>query len=167
MNRYARPENFGHHIRTPLLRKHFVYRTFDSAGRLLYVGCTSNIDMRMAEHKSCADWYADMARMAIAGPFNYETARQMEYDAIEVERSLHNHSTERRALRRLSHLLFDQHTTRLVEAGMDYETASTFALRFVDANFPEGKGRGPVAIDDTTLPRARRFVADHARGGAA
>lgn len=164
MTRYANPENFGHHIRTPLLRRHVVYRAFDADDRLLYVGCTNNIDKRIAAHRWGADWWPDMTRLALAGPYNYETAREIEYAAIESERSLHNHSTERRELRRLSSQLFDQHRLRLIRQGFTDTDAGRAAIEYVDRAFPEGAGRGPVVIDDTTVARARRFVTDHRKG---
>jgi predicted GIY-YIG superfamily endonuclease len=166
MNRYAKPENFGHPIKTPLLRLHFVYRAFDADDRLLYVGCTHDPDKRLAAHKWGADWWEDAVRLSLAGPYNYETARQIEYDAIESERSLHNHSRERRELRRLASRLFMQHMDRLIQSGMDSQAAGRAALGFIDEALPDGRGRGPVVIDDTTIPRARRLVADHARGAA-
>ncbi len=36
--------------------RHFVYRAFDADGRALYVGCTSNLKARMAQHRSRAEW---------------------------------------------------------------------------------------------------------------
>lgn len=167
MNRYAQSANFACKIKTPLLRRHFVYRAFDADGVLLYVGCTYDPDKRMAAHRHGSDWHADMVRLAVAGPYNYETARQLEYDAIESERSLYNHSRERRELSRLHSTLVNAHATRLASNGMPYMEAIGPAVDIADQLLPEGLHRRPVRIDDTTLPRARRLVADFIKAGAA
>lgn len=69
---------------------HTVYRVYDTDGVLVYVGCTSDIDRRLREHRSGAPWrhrihrvttveYPDMARGLVA-----------EHNAINAERPEHN-----------------------------------------------------------------------------
>lgn len=163
MNRYAKPSNFASKIRTPLLREHFVYRAFDESGRLLYVGCTVNLTKRMREHQHHAPWHEHMTRIAVAGPFNYETARQVEYDAIESERSLYNYSSERRELHRLRDRLIVFCVQRFVDEGSTFSDALSAGVALGASLLPESEASGPLVVDDTTLPRARRFVADYMR----
>lgn len=72
---------------------HWVYRCYDDANRLLYVGCTMNLKRRRSEHEGTA-WFQFMARSVIRGPFDYETARQVEREQIET---LHPHFNETNA----------------------------------------------------------------------
>lgn len=76
---------------------HYVYRCFDADGRLLYVGCTSNVARRMASHQGASSqpasvWLrACMTRHKVSGPFaNWATAREVERAAITVEQPLFN-----------------------------------------------------------------------------
>jgi hypothetical protein len=75
-NRFARPSNFGHPIRNPLLRRHYVYRAYATNGDLLYVGCTLDPEKRMATHRGTGDWYPHMARLELRGPFRCVGGRQ-------------------------------------------------------------------------------------------
>lgn len=94
MNRFARPDNFGHKVRNPLLREHFVYRVYDKAGRLIYIGCSRRPEKRLKEHKfDSPRWHSQMASVRLSGPYNYETARQLEYDAINSENSVYNETS--------------------------------------------------------------------------
>lgn len=40
----------------------YVYRAFDGADRLLYVGCTNDVDTRMKSHNNSSPWAVFMAR---------------------------------------------------------------------------------------------------------
>jgi len=46
------------------MREHVVYRAYDGADRLLYVGCTNDIDARMKSHHTSSPWAVYMARFA-------------------------------------------------------------------------------------------------------
>lgn len=161
MNRYAKPSNFASRLRTPLLREHFVYRAFDHSGRLIYIGCTNNPANRLREHRSQSQWYRHVARVTLAGPFNYETARQVEYDAIESERSLHNYSTERRELHRLRDRLIDFCIQRSIDEGLPFAEALAAGVQLGDSLLPDGDAGSALEVDDTTVPRARRFVTEY------
>jgi predicted GIY-YIG superfamily endonuclease len=39
------------------LREHFVYRIFDEAGALLYIGCARDVDSRVEMHRSTTQTY--------------------------------------------------------------------------------------------------------------
>lgn len=161
MNRYAKPSNFGHPIRTPLLREHFVYRTYNAAGELLYIGCSRDWQERLRGHRdSRSNWVPEVASVRIEGPYNYETARQVEYDAIESERSLYNYSSERRAIHRLRDKVIQAHLIRLMDAGLSFDEAMPEAREIADTVIPYG-GRSAMRIDDLTVPAARRVAAEH------
>lgn len=68
---------------------HFVYRAFDAAGVLLYVGCTRTPSRRMAKHRGKA-WYARATRITWAQFPDFWTARREEHDAIRDEAPLFN-----------------------------------------------------------------------------
>lgn len=76
-------------------REHFVYRAFDSAGRLLYVGCSLNVQQRMRDHRYWGSWYRLMVRHEVDGPYPYAEARAIEWEAIQTEDPIHNAQTPR------------------------------------------------------------------------
>jgi hypothetical protein len=44
-------------------RPHYVYELHAADGSLLYVGCTSNIGNRLAQHIAARDWWPEVARV--------------------------------------------------------------------------------------------------------
>lgn len=163
MNRYARPKNFGHPIRNPLLREHFVYRAYNAADELLYVGCTKTLEARLSAHRSQSHWVPDAVRLRVCGPYNYEVARQIEHDAIESERALFNHSSERRWLARLHSQLVNLYYEDLVRRqgarigtwGDSLHAACDLANEALPYD-----NLGPIRFTDLTIPNARRVVAE-------
>ncbi len=82
----------------PTRREHFVYRCYDGRDRLLYVGCTMNLDRRLSEHKADRKvWLPKVRRTRLAGPYNYDVARQIERDAIRDESPTHNVTPQRQS----------------------------------------------------------------------
>ncbi|HET7736435.1 MAG TPA: hypothetical protein VFK52_10695 [Nocardioidaceae bacterium] len=71
-------------------RPHFVYRAYDAAGRLLYIGCTLDFDRRRREHESCRPWGRSVARWDVQRFDNQAAALAEEERAIGEERPLHN-----------------------------------------------------------------------------
>lgn len=75
-------------------RPHWVYRCYSETGELLYIGCTSNLAHREANHRSSSRWYPSMATVRLTGPFVGSGARQraMAYEAAAIasERPTHN-----------------------------------------------------------------------------
>lgn len=103
-----------HDYMDPGLREHFVYRAFDADGALLYVGCSLNPEARHREHRGQSRWYPLAATFKMQGPYNYDTARQIERDAIRTESPRFNgnepHKVRVQALRRrVSNRWFDYH----------------------------------------------------------
>jgi excinuclease UvrABC nuclease subunit len=44
-------------------RPYWVYRCYDSTGRLIYVGCTSNLWQRLSTHRSKSWWAPQVSRV--------------------------------------------------------------------------------------------------------
>lgn len=164
MNRYAKPENFASRIRTPLLREHFVYRTYGSQGELLYIGCSVDPVKRIGEHKATSRWAAIAVRYTLSGPYNYETARLVEYEAIESERSIYNYSSERRELRKIRDRLIERHVAKYLAEGLEVSPAVRRACALADLLF---RDHTHEALTDLAVPEARRVDAEDARKVAA
>lgn len=156
MNRFAKPDNFGHPIRNPLLRQHFVYRAFDESGALLYIGCSKNLRERMGEHRSFSPWFAHAARFTLAGPYNYETARQIERDAIHSERPLYNQTPERSAVQAARMRVLKRRQDLLHDMGVEFMEAYRLASTHAESVIPSVSGRAPFPCDDLTVPAALR-----------
>lgn len=71
---------------------HVVYRAFDKDGRLLYVGCTVNLDRRMSQHRSQAPWRDYIASVTTVGYPDKASARTAETRAIDTEGPFFNAS---------------------------------------------------------------------------
>lgn len=162
-NKYARPENFAHPIRTPLLREHVVYRAFDAAGALLYVGCTARLEDRLSAHRFTSDWGHLGVRVKVVGPYNYETAREIERVAIATERPLYNYTPERRTWAKAHTRLVDAYLRHIVAQGADLIDSIREAVERADGVIAYPGNRGPCHIDDLTIPGVKRRLADALR----
>lgn len=70
-------------MKDPSCREHFIYFAYDAQGLLLYVGCTMQPALRLKGHEANnAPWLEYVVRYRALGPYNYDTARRMERDAI-------------------------------------------------------------------------------------
>jgi predicted GIY-YIG superfamily endonuclease len=67
-----------------------LYRLFDDADHLLYVGITVNPDARFAEHARTKPWWPDVATRAVAWCDNRGIAVAAEAAAIKSEQPVHN-----------------------------------------------------------------------------
>lgn len=67
-----------------------VYRHFDAAGLLLYVGCTANPLARTSNHASQARWFRQVVRIEIEHFDSDNEAMAAEAEAIRSERPLFN-----------------------------------------------------------------------------
>ena len=74
-------------------RMHFVYRTFDIHGRLLYVGCTSDLSERRRAHRRLSDWWEFAVRFRVSGPYPKRVALDLERAAIRAEWPAFNRQT--------------------------------------------------------------------------
>lgn len=85
------------------MRTHYVYRCYDAADRLLYIGCTQDVEARIAVHRSSwnnpasAGLSMRMTRYDATEYPDKETARAAERQAIHDEAPLFNlhHQRER------------------------------------------------------------------------
>lgn len=151
MNRLARPTNFANRIRTPLLRQHYVYRAFNSAGELLYVGCTYDLTKRLAAHRTMADWRnEDGIRIKVEGPYNYETARHIELTAINTEWPTYNYTPQRREI--------DAAYARLYDAAHHQGANHWDATAYAQSRLPYPGNRGPLRNAAELLETARRVA---------
>lgn len=68
------------------LRPHYVYRCYDSADRLLYVGCSSCPPLRLEGHRLNAWWWPDVATVRNLVFPDRDTALAKERRAIYEEK---------------------------------------------------------------------------------
>jgi hypothetical protein len=72
------------------LRRGIVYRLYDTAGALLYVGSTVNLDQRFQFHRRDKPWWPDVAGKRLDFYDRYPEAREAERCAILSEDPVHN-----------------------------------------------------------------------------
>lgn len=121
-------------IMDPSLREHFVYRVFAADGSLVYVGCSYNPEKRMREHKYTSRWWHLLDRVKLSGPYNYETARRLEYEAIRTEDPSHNGQNPRLvAEKRRRSQLFNTVYYAALKHGESMNDAATLARVAVDS----------------------------------
>ena len=67
-----------------------LYRHFDAAGQLLYVGISLSAVGRLAQHKLTAHWFAQLARIEVEWLSSRNEALKAERAAIAAENPAHN-----------------------------------------------------------------------------
>jgi hypothetical protein len=72
------------------LHRNYVYRCFDDAGRLIYIGSTCNEYSRFTFHRGRTPWWPSVARVKKEEYPTLFEARQAEAKAIAAEQPLHN-----------------------------------------------------------------------------
>ena len=66
-------------------RNQFVYRVYNAAGEVIYVGRTSRPEHRWSVHRSAKrDMVHQTHACRMAGPYEYETARRIEAHLIHA-----------------------------------------------------------------------------------
>jgi predicted GIY-YIG superfamily endonuclease len=81
----------------------YLYRAYDHAGRLLYVGVTDCFYERMKAHRRTSTWYRDVQSWTVDEmPASWDAAHTAEVKAIKTEDPVHNraHSPRWRKVRR-------------------------------------------------------------------
>lgn len=161
VNRYSRPENAGHPVRDPNIREHYVYRALNASDELLYVGCSLNPPKRVVEHKSTSDWYGQATRYKLSGPYNYETARELERQAIATERPLYNYTPERRAWK-MAHDSYIDAAAPLLRAihGLGFWPSVEAAIERADLISAYPGNRAPICFTDSTVSEAKERIAE-------
>lgn len=73
-----------------------LYRHFDKAGNLLYVGISISTVSRLAQHRCGSAWYDQIARITVEKFASAKAASEAERSAIRTERPIHNkaHATQ-------------------------------------------------------------------------
>lgn len=73
------------------IRPHFVYRCYDAADRLLYIGCTVGVEARMSAHdRQGSRWFPEMARYTTEEHPGRDAALAAEREAIRIESPMFN-----------------------------------------------------------------------------
>lgn len=118
-------------FRDPTRREHFVYRVYDDADRLLYIGCTNRPALRWSEHRAWSrdGWPQKARRFRVSGPYNYDTARSRERDEIEELDPRHNHDGP---WRRRHDRLVQEIKAEWIGWGADDRTAGRVATAIAD-----------------------------------
>lgn len=123
--------------RDPGVRNHYVYRYFNAEGRLLYVGCTMRPELRWKEHRAFRPGMALMvAKVRMQGPYNFDTAREIERVAIATEGPLYGMTPEKRAQRAKKSRFIDRKVDALTGAGISFHDAVDAAV--ADAEYVFG-----------------------------
>jgi hypothetical protein len=85
-----RPAHCPVHGRPAVSTVTTVYRFYDAAGDLLYVGISCNFLRRVGEHTGSADWIAQAVRCTLEHYSDRAEAEQAERVAIATEHPIHN-----------------------------------------------------------------------------
>lgn len=90
-----------------------LYRLYNSAGALLYVGITSDIGRRWKEHRpEHHDWWPQVAERRVVWYLERAHAWHAERESVRVERPLHNHETAGHIAGTLAPQLFTEPTPK-------------------------------------------------------
>ena len=89
----------AYHVGPARYADHFLYRCYDADGLLLYIGCTNNVERRVAAHRRgdghslASRWLSVfMTRHEVEGPFpGRDAGREAEREAIRTEQPLFNY----------------------------------------------------------------------------
>ncbi len=79
--------------------KHKLYRHFNSAGDLLYIGISVSFFARLKKHQQCAAWWDDIELIRIEHYETREACAEAEFKAIRDEKPLHNIQYQRYNIR--------------------------------------------------------------------
>lgn len=69
---------------------HYVYRLYDAAGELLYVGCTYDPRTRRSNHRLTTPWFSEVASFRLTVYPNRAHALEVERAVIAAEQPRHN-----------------------------------------------------------------------------
>lgn len=120
------------------VRNHFVYRYFDAAGDLLYVGCSHRPAIRWAEHKTTRPGMcAAVTKVKISGPYCYTKAREIERAAIRTERPLCGWTPDKQREKVLRSKWIDERISTLRFGGVPYFDAVKVAVAEAEDVWPD------------------------------
>lgn len=86
----ATTEDADLHPTTADVRPHYVYRLFDAAGALLYVGITCDVTTRMYQHSKEQPWWDEVDNRSVEEVLTRADAFFLEAAAILAERPRYN-----------------------------------------------------------------------------
>ncbi|WP_432794456.1 GIY-YIG nuclease family protein [Rhodococcus ruber] len=134
-------------------RDHFVYRMYDAAGALLYVGCTKRPELRWKEHRSVRPhMIRRVQRVHLFGPTTRTKAREIEYFAIRNEGPEFGWTPKKHAAKVARNRWIDDRLRFHVSGGMELSDALTLAVDEAEALIPD-----PMADEYPRVPRVRRM----------
>lgn len=138
-----------------------LYRLFDAAGTLLYVGISSDPKVRWINHAGKKDWFPQVAATTFQWFDTRASAEAAEVEAIKAERPLHNiiHNVARSApASRPKRLLPDlpPRDPRLVDLVSLHEAADIIGVtrQYAHRLVMRGELRGARAGDTWVFRRA-------------
>src|SRR5690606_10898520 len=67
-----------------------VYRAWDGEGRLLYIGCTVDLEQRLRQHRETSPWYPYAVTVSSVAYSTRAEAAEAESEAIRTEDSWFN-----------------------------------------------------------------------------
>src|SRR6185312_5314251 len=70
-----------------------LYRHYDKAGTLLYVGLCLSVFRRTIQHRTKASWFGDIATITVEHIANSTEAMAAEVEAIKTEKPKYNRTT--------------------------------------------------------------------------
>lgn len=79
---------------------HTVYWMYDAHGVLLYVGCTSDIDRRLGQHRRGRPWFSEVERIEVEHFDSRRPALDREREQINSRRPKHHPTYKERARQR-------------------------------------------------------------------
>ncbi len=141
-----------------------VYRFFDAADRLLYVGITHDTRVRWAWHKGNAKWWTDQRRVAVTWFDSRDEATAAEYRAIQDEAPLWNRA-HTKAAGRAPYAPPDEVAAEIAELVQLHHQRSDIEAEYraglAALTDPDGERRVPVAFLAELLGVERKTVYRH------
>ena len=126
-----------------------LYRHFDAAGALLYIGISASHTRRLAEHEETARWFQDVARVDVEYYKTREDAIMAEIAAIKVEMPKFN----------LSHSVREQ--TRRKPIGNEFnlcDAIDEMGLSAVGGDLPADLAKEINSLCDEYMQKAKDLV---------
>jgi predicted GIY-YIG superfamily endonuclease len=122
--------------------KHCLYRHYNQAGDLLYVGISTNHRRRSQQHQCGSEWYADVSKITIEWFDDKHSARQAEADAIFNEQPIYNKAHKYGSNSKACVVSMNESQSRLLNeaasrTGLDLEQYLRFCALRAAANWPD------------------------------
>ncbi|MFE7947388.1 GIY-YIG nuclease family protein [Streptomyces sp. NPDC057426] len=131
-----------------------LYRMYDQADRLLYIGITCNTSQRWDSHRALSPWWPLVARKELTVYPDRRAALVAETAAIGAEAPSYNVSSNPRAGRRDVHLVLKGERAKALAdlARAEHLSISRFVMKLVDTALAQAAGDPDM---DEALRRVR------------